>query len=87
MARARKAKARILAAEVFVMVNTRLIKSAMVAKGYTYEELSALTDISVASISRKFNNKQKFTVDEIETISAILKIADDDIVKYFFNER
>lgn len=43
--------------------------------------------VSNVSLSRKLNNKSKFSPDDIIIISDILKIPKDEIGVYFFNQK
>ena len=43
--------------------------------------------VSNVSLSRKLNNKSRFSPDDVIIISDILKIPKDEIGAYFFNQK
>ena len=47
-------------------------------------ELASILGISLVSLSRKLNNKVRFSTDDIITIAEVLKIPDTEIGIYFF---
>lgn len=47
-------------------------------------ELASRLGISLVSLSRKLNNKVRFSTDDIITIAEVLKIPDAEIGIYFF---
>lgn len=47
-------------------------------------ELASRLGISLVSLSRKLNNKVRFSTDDIITIAEVLKIPDTEIGIYFF---
>ena len=58
-------------------MNLKKFKGFMAAKGISQKELANLLDISVASVSLKVNNKQPFTLSQIQKICKAYSISAD----------
>ena len=68
------------------LVNTRLLKSAIVEAGFTQKLLSETLKMSENSLSSKINGKSQFDIVEAMKICEILKIEDNEKkVSIFFN--
>lgn len=65
-------------------MNLLLLKSKMVEKGITDQELSSLLGINQATLSRKKNGVSDFYRNEIKVIKEVLKLTDKDIDLIFF---
>lgn len=53
-------------------------------RGLTQERLAQMIGINKGTLSVKLNNQYAFTAAEIDNISKILDIPNDEIGKYFF---
>ncbi len=60
------------------MVNSRALKSAMVAAGYNQSQMAKELGISLNSLCSKINNRSKFSIDEAIKICDILKINNNE---------
>lgn len=60
------------------MVNSRMLKAAIIAAGYTQATLAERLNISANSLSSKITGKTKFDIEEATTICNILNIRDDE---------
>lgn len=69
------------------MTDKNLLRSAMVAKGFTSESVAELLGISRQSFSYKINNKRKFTSDEISVMAHELKLTPAQLVEIFFTKQ
>ncbi len=68
------------------MVNKNLLKSAMIAKGYSSEMLADYLEISRQSFSYKLNNKRPFSSNEISKIIHVLELNPEQAVTIFFGK-
>lgn len=59
------------------MVNSRLLKAAIVEAGYTQASLSKKLDMTENTLSSKINGHSKFFIEEATTICELLNITDD----------
>lgn len=59
-------------------------KAALVRKGMTLENIAKTLNTSTATLSRKINGKGDFFRHEIETISKLLKLSSEEILRIFF---
>lgn len=69
------------------MTDKNLLRSAMVAKGFTSESIAELLGISRQSFSYKLNSKRPFTSNEISIMSHVLKLTPAQLVEIFFAKR
>lgn len=67
------------------MVNTKLLKSHLMLKGYTMQKFAKKIGISRASLSYKVNNIREFTSSEILAIKKSLKLSDEQVTDIFLN--
>ncbi len=58
------------------MVNTRLLKAAIVESGMKQSEVAEKIGISYQSLSDKINNKTEFKVNEVISLCEVLDIAE-----------
>lgn len=65
-------------------MNLLLLKSKMVEKGITDQELSSLLGINQATLFRKKNGTSDFYRNEIKIIKEVLDLTDRDIDLIFF---
>lgn len=65
-------------------MNLLLLKSKMVEKGITDQELSSLLGINQATLFRKKNGTSDFYRNEIKIIKEVLNLTDRDIDLIFF---
>lgn len=61
------------------MTDTNALKSAIVAKGYTQNEIAAKISISLTSFNYKLNNRREFKASEISALCKILELPDASI--------
>lgn len=66
------------------MTDTKFLKSLLVAKGITLNQLAELTGISLTSLSYKVNNHRQFTAREISVIQKALNLTNDERDNIFF---
>ena len=66
------------------MTDKNLLRSAMVAKGFSSESVASELGISRQSFSYKLNSKRPFTSDEISTLSHLLELSPAQVVEIFF---
>ena len=60
------------------MTNTVALKSLLVRRGMTLEQLSEKTGISRVSLSYKINNKREFWQSEIVLLQEVLQMSDEE---------
>lgn len=68
------------------MTDKNLLRSAMVAKGFSSESVANELGISRQSFSYKLNSKRPFTSDEISTLSHLLELSPAQVVEIFFTK-
>ncbi len=56
------------------MINTNLLKSKIIAAGYTQVKLAPLAGLSVNTLNAKVNGRQVFNTDEIDRLCMLLDI-------------
>lgn len=66
------------------MVNTRKVKARMVELGLTQGDVAKILSIDYATLNLKLNNKRRFYVDELNTLSQVLHISTSKELKEFF---
>lgn len=66
------------------MTNTNLLKSVIVAKGYTQEQIAELLGLSNATFNYKLNNKTEFKASEIKKLSEFLHLTEEETCSIFF---
>lgn len=63
----------------------RLLKGALVSKGYNMEDVAKWLDVNVSTIYRKMERNGDFSRREINIISSKLKLKDFERDAIFFN--
>lgn len=66
------------------MTDTLYLKSMLVRRGITLEEISSQIGLSKTSLSYKINNKRQFTATEIAKLSNILGLSANERDEIFF---
>lgn len=61
------------------------LKGALVAKGYTYDDMAHTLGISRTTVNAKMNGKSVFTVAEAAAISEWLSLSDREKVEFFLD--
>lgn len=59
-------------------MNIPMLRGKMVEKGYTVESLAAELCMDRATLYRKLNDAEKFTIGEAKRIKKILDLTDED---------
>lgn len=68
------------------MVNVNKLRGKMVEKQLTVDGLSEKTGINRATIYRRFNNPEEFTIGEADAITTALELNFDEATAIFFNQ-
>lgn len=66
-------------------MDTNLLKSKMVLKGDTQNDLANALDVSRATLSFKMNQRTNFKQSEIDIITKRYELSSDEIRQIFFN--
>lgn len=66
-------------------MNNNKLKGKIVEKGLTYEDCSAILNISITAFSNKINGKSVFTVIEANTLSSALQLSMAEKVDIFLS--
>lgn len=66
------------------MTDSLYLKSMLVRRGITLEDVSEQIGVSKTSLSYKINNKRQFTATEIAKLSSILQLTTEERDKIFF---
>ena len=61
------------------------LKGKLVEKKKTYKDCSKYLGITIASFSNKMNNKSKFYIDEINQLSKLLELTNQEKIDIFLN--
>lgn len=67
--------------------NYQKLLGVMRERGFTQEQLAKQSNMSVASLNLKLNNKREFRQSEIRLISSALNLKVGDIGDYFFTPK
>lgn len=67
------------------MINSNLLKSAMVKNNYTIKSLAKDINMSSVSLNYKINNKREFKSSEIKSLIRVLKLTMYETNDIFFN--
>ncbi|MBQ9416748.1 MAG: helix-turn-helix transcriptional regulator [Clostridia bacterium] len=65
-------------------MNGNMLRGLIIAAGYTLQEFAQAMGINNTSLSHKINSKRDFTLKEVQKISRILRLTDDQIYTIFF---
>lgn len=63
------------------------LKGAIMASGYTKNEMAKKLELNAASFSHKLNGKREFKLNEVKKILKIIGKTFDDIFGYELNEK
>lgn len=63
------------------------LRGRIIEKYRTLTEFSAALKVSKITLSKKMNNKTKFSADDIVKIANLLEISEEEICKYFFTPK
>lgn len=67
------------------MTNTKMLKGAITASGFTQAETAAKMGISATALNNKVTNKSQFTANDIVTLRKLLKLSRDEVDAIFFD--
>ena len=68
------------------MTNTAKLQGKMRECGYSLEKLANIVGISPTGLFNKVHNQSEFLVSEVQTISAVLNLSQEDVNVIFFGE-
>lgn len=66
------------------MINDLKLKAKMVEKGYSQLDMANYLNISYFTFNLKINNKRLFTLLEVQKISELLGLTEQEIIIIFF---
>lgn len=66
------------------MTNTNLLKSIIVAKGFTQRMIAEQIGMALASFNYKLNNKKEFRASEIKKLLETLQLTKEEAYSIFF---
>ncbi|HCY07134.1 MAG TPA: DUF739 domain-containing protein [Erysipelotrichaceae bacterium] len=66
------------------MINDLKLKAKMVEKGYSQLDMADYLNISYFTFNLKINNKRLFTLLEVQKISELLGLTEQEIIIIFF---
>lgn len=66
------------------MINSKLLKSAIVKSEYTRPEIAEKMGISLYSLQKKINNKSDLWTNEVVKLVNILGLEKDEVMQIFF---
>lgn len=67
-------------------MNRKLLDSKLALSGKNQVHISKLIGKTIGTTNLKFNEKVKFTFEEIKQIKDYLKLTNDEVVEIFINE-
>lgn len=65
-------------------MNYLKLRGAIKGMGYTESEFATKLGISRTSMSQKLCGKADFTINEVKNITALLSLADEEVMAIFF---
>lgn len=68
------------------MTNSLKLRSVILEKGFTQDQIAEKLGISSTSLNYKINNKTEFKASEIKKLSEILELTQDQVNDIFFAE-
>ena len=68
------------------MTNTKKLKGAITASGFTQAEVAEKMGISATAFNNKITNKSRFTANDIVLLRKLLNLSRDEVDAIFFNE-
>lgn len=66
------------------MFNRKKFHGQVIEKGFTLEEIANKIGVNPATLYRKMSGESDFSRKEIQDISAVLRLSDEDIMLIFF---
>lgn len=66
------------------MVNVNLLKGKFVEKGYSTAQVASGTGVNLATLYRRLNNSDEFTISEADAITRFLQLNADEATSIFF---
>lgn len=67
------------------MVNTRLLRGKIEEKGMNISEVAAKMGVDKATLYRRIQNSETFTIGEVGKITEILRLTNEEAVSIFFS--
>lgn len=67
-----------------MMVNTALLRSAIVKKGTNVSEVAVKMGVDKATLYRRIADAGTFTIGEVEKLTSILNLTHDEAISIFF---
>lgn len=68
------------------MVNTNKLRGKIVECGMSVVELAEAMGVDKATLYRKLNNSESFTVKDADSIASALRLSKEDAVAIFFSQ-
>lgn len=65
------------------MINTNKLKGKITEKGATIKQIAQEMRLTPATLGKKISNKAPTTLDEVDTLQALLGINDSEFIDYF----
>nr|DAR13783.1 MAG TPA: Regulatory protein-modification, helix-turn-helix, transcriptional regulato, DNA [Caudoviricetes sp.] len=66
------------------MVNVNLLKGKFVEKGYSTAQVASGTGVNLATLYRRLNNSDEFTISEADAITRFLQLDAAEATSIFF---
>ncbi len=66
-------------------MNLDKLRGKLVEKRKTYKDCAEYLDISVIAFSNKMNGKSKLYIDEVNKLSALLELTNEEKIDIFLN--
>lgn len=66
------------------MFNRKKFRGQVIEKGFTLDEIANKIGVNPATLYRKMSGESDFSRKEIQDISAVLRLSDEDIMLIFF---
>ena len=66
------------------MVNTNLLRSVIAKKGTNVSEVATQMGVDKATLYRRIADSGSFTIGEVEKITSILDLTNDEAIAIFF---
>lgn len=66
------------------MVNTTLLRSAIVKKGTNISEVAVRMGVDKATLYRRMADSGSFTIGEVEKLTSILDLSHEEAISIFF---
>ncbi len=69
------------------MANVNILRANIILKNLKLSEFSEMIGIKKSALYRKLSGKTQFKCDEIERISKVLDLTDEQIIDIFFSNK